>query len=217
MPFKAFLKTYLLTGLIVVVPITITIYIIQALVRVMDDFLQFLPMAYHPDTLLGFHLPGLGLLLVTVMVFLIGLLTHSYLGTKLVGVWDLLVGRIPVVRNIYQAVKQLTEAVFSNTGSHFKQVVMVEFPRPGLYSIGFLSGPVRGELEIKAGPSVMNIFIPCTPNPTTGYYVLVPEKDLIRLQMSVEEAFKLIISGGLVTPNYYPAIVKDRPSIDSTG
>jgi len=216
MSFKAFLKTYLLTGLIVVVPITITIYIIQALVRVMDDFLQFLPRAYHPDTLLGFHLPGLGLVLVTIMVFLVGLLTHSYIGTRLVGLWDLLVGRIPVVRNIYQAVKQLTEAVFSNTGSHFKQVVMLEFPRAGLYSIGFVAGPARGELAFKAGQTVMNIFIPCTPNPTTGYYVLVPEKDLILLQMSVEQAFKLIISGGLVSPNSQPALSKDRPSIDST-
>jgi uncharacterized membrane protein len=216
MSFKAFLKTYLLTGLIVVVPITITIYIIQALVRAMDDFLQFVPKAYHPDTLLGFHLPGLGLLLVTLMVFLVGLLTHSYVGTKVVGLWDLLVGRIPVVRNIYQAVKQLTEAVFSNTGSHFKQVVMVEFPRPGLYSIGFLAGPARGELELKAGQPVMNIFIPCTPNPTTGYYVLIPEKDLILLKMSVEEAFKLIISGGLVSPNPQPGPIKDRPFIEAS-
>ena len=111
MSFKAFLKTYLLTGLVVVVPITITVYIIQALVRVMDDFLGFLPLAYHPDTLMGFHLPGLGLVLVTIMVFLVGLLTHSYVGTKLVAWWDLVVSRIPVVRNIYQALKQFTEAI----------------------------------------------------------------------------------------------------------
>jgi uncharacterized membrane protein len=202
MSFKAFLKTYLLTGLVVVVPITVTIYIIQALVQVMDDFLGFIPTAYHPDTLLGFHLPGLGLVLVTILVFLIGLLTHSYVGTKLVHWWDLVVGRIPVVRNIYQAIKQLTEALFSNTGNHFKQVVMIEFPRAGLYSVGFLAGPVKGELQTKTGEAIMHIFIPCTPNPTTGYYVLVPEKDLIFLEMTVEEAFKMIISSGLVSPDY---------------
>lgn len=201
MQFKAWLKTYLLTGLVVVVPITITIYIIRALIGVMDDFLSFLPLAYHPDTLLGFHLPGLGLVLVTILVFLVGLLTHNYAGKKVVKLWDLMVGRIPVVRNIYQGIKQVTEAVFGNTGNSFKKVVMLEFLRPGQYSLGFLAGPAKGELETKAGPKMMSIFIPCTPNPTTGFYVLVPEKDLIVLDMSVENAFKLIISGGLVSPN----------------
>lgn len=204
MKFKAWLKTYLLTGLIVVVPITITIYIIQALIGVMDEFLTFLPEAYHPDTLMGFHLPGLGLVLVSILVFLVGLLTRNYFGNKVVGLWDQMVGRIPVVRNIYQAIKQITEAVCSNTGSHFKQVVMLEFPRPGLYSLGFLAGPAKGEFEARAGQAIMNIFIPCTPNPTTGYYVLVPEKDLIFLDISVEEGFKQIISAGLVSPNQVP-------------
>jgi uncharacterized membrane protein len=202
MQFKAWLKKYLLTGLIVVVPITITLYIIQALIGIMDNFLTFVPKAYHPDTLLGFHIPGLGLVLVTLLVFLIGLLTHSYVGNKTVQIWDLLIGRIPLVRNIYQAIKQFTEAVFSTTGTHFKQVVMLEFPRRGLYSIGFLAGPARGELETRAGQAVMSVFIPCTPNPTTGYYALVPEKELMYLDMSVEEAFKLIVSGGLVLPNH---------------
>jgi uncharacterized membrane protein len=203
MQFKAWLKKYLLTGLIVVVPITITLYIIQALIGIMDNFLAFVPKAYHPDTLLGFHIPGLGLVLVTILVFLIGLLTHSYIGNKTVEIWDLLIGRIPLVRNIYQAIKQFTEAVFSTTGSHFKQVVMLEFPRAGVYSIGFLAGLAGGELEIKAGQKIMSIFIPCTPNPTTGYYVLAPEKELMYLDMSVEEAFKLIVSGGLVQPNHH--------------
>jgi uncharacterized membrane protein len=192
-----------LTGLIVVVPITITLYIIQALIGIMDDFLTFVPRAYHPDTLLGFHIPGLGLVLVTVLVFLIGLLTHSYVGNKTVQIWDLLIGRIPLVRNIYQAIKQFTEAVFNTTGNHFKQVVMLEFPSPGLYSIGFMAGPARGEIEDRAGQTLMSIFIPCTPNPTTGYYVLVPEKALIYLDMTVEEAFKLIVSGGLILPNHH--------------
>ncbi|MCJ7833721.1 MAG: DUF502 domain-containing protein, partial [Deltaproteobacteria bacterium] len=146
MQFKAWLKTYLLTGLIVVVPITITIYIIKALIGVMDDFLSFVPLAYHPDTLLGFHLPGLGLVLVTIMVFLVGLLTHNYAGNKVIKLWDLMVGRIPLVRNIYQAIKQVTEVIFSNTASSFKKVVMLEFLRPGLYSLGFLAGPAKGEL-----------------------------------------------------------------------
>jgi len=167
----------------------------------MDRFLTFLPHTLHPDVLLGRHIPGLGLVLVTLLVFLVGLLTRNYFGKKLVHLWDLMVGRIPIVRNIYQAVKQLTEAIFSDGARHFKQVVMVEFPRPGLYSLGFVAGPAGGELASKATEKVINVFIPCTPNPTTGYYVLVPEKELIFLEMSVEDGFKTIISSGLVAPN----------------
>jgi uncharacterized membrane protein len=197
---KIWIKNYLLTGLIVVVPVSITIYIIQALIGVMDDFLSVVPQPYHPDTLLGFHLPGLGLVLLTILIFIAGVLTHNYAGKKMVGFWEALVRRIPVVRNIYLALKQFTEAIFMNSGGHFKQVVMLEFPRKGVFSVGFSAGPARGELERQAGEPVWHIFIPCTPNPTTGYYLLAPEKDLLFLQMSLEEAFKLIISGGLIAP-----------------
>jgi uncharacterized membrane protein len=197
---KIWIKNYLLTGLIVLVPITITVYIIQALIGVMDEFLSVLPLRFHPDTLLGFHLPGLGLVLLGILILIVGVLTHNYVGRKLVGLWEALVRRIPIVRNIYLALKQFTEAIFLNSGKHFKQVVMLEFPRPGFLSIGFSVGPARGELEERSGGLLWNVFIPCTPNPTTGYYVLVPEKDLLFLKMSVEEAFKLIVSGGLIAP-----------------
>jgi uncharacterized membrane protein len=214
---KNWIKNYLLTGLIVVVPVAITIYIIQALIGVMDEFLSVIPRPYHPDTLLGFHLPGLGLVLLTILIFMVGVATHNYAGKKMVGFWEALVRRIPVVRNIYQALKQFTEAIFLNSGGHFKQVVMLEFPRKGVYSLGFSAGPARGELERRAGEQIWHIFIPCTPNPTTGYYVLAPEKDLVFLQMSVEEAFKLIISGGLIAPggdcHPSPGSASQRPAI----
>lgn len=197
---RIWLKNYLLTGLIVVVPITITVYIIQALIGVMDEFLSVLPRRVHPDTLLGFHLPGLGLVLLGILILIVGVLTHNYAGRKLVGWWEALVRRIPIVRNIYLALKQFTEAIFLNSGKHFQQVVMLEFPRPGFYSVGFSVGPARGELAGKTGERLWNVFVPCTPNPTTGYYVLVPEKEMIFLTMSVEEAFKLIVSGGLIAP-----------------
>jgi uncharacterized membrane protein len=197
---KIRIKHYLLTGLIVVVPAAITLYIIQALIGVMDQVLSIIPQPYHPDTLLGFHLPGLGLVLLILLIFVVGIATHNYAGKKMVGFGEALVRRIPVVRNIYQALKQFTEAIFLNSGGHFKQVVMLEFPRKGVFSLGFSAGPARGELERQAGERIWHIFIPCTPNPTTGYYVLAPEKDLLLLQMSVEEAFKLIISGGLIAP-----------------
>ena len=196
------IKHYLLTGLIVVVPVAITLYIIQALIGVMDAFLSVIPQPYQPDTLLGFHLPGLGLVLLIILLFVVGIATHNYAGKKMVVFGEALVRRIPVVRNIYQALKQFTEAIFLNSGGHFKQVVMLEFPRKGIFSLGFSAGPARGELERQAGERIWHIFIPCTPNPTTGYYVLAPEKDLLFLQMSVEEAFKLIISGGLIAPRF---------------
>jgi uncharacterized membrane protein len=197
---KIWIKTYLLTGLIVVVPISITVYIIQALIGVMDEFLSVLPRRIHPDTLLGFHLPGLGLVLLGILILIVGVLTHNYAGRKLVGLWEALVRRIPIVRNIYLAIKQLSEAIFLNQGKHFQQVVLLEFPRPGFFSVGFSAGPARGELEEKAGDRLWNVFVPCTPNPTTGYYVLVPERELTFLKMSVEDAFKLIISGGMIAP-----------------
>ncbi|MBI5586453.1 MAG: DUF502 domain-containing protein [Deltaproteobacteria bacterium] len=197
---RNWIKNYLLTGLIVVIPITITIYIIQALIGVIDEFLSVLPLRFHPDTLLGFHLPGLGLVLLGILILIVGVLTHNYAGRKLVGLWEALVRRIPIVRNIYLALKQFTEAIFINSGKHFQQVVMLEFPRPGFFSIGFSVGPARGELKGKSGERLWNVFVPCTPNPTTGYYVLVPEIELIFMTMSVEEAFKLIVSGGLIAP-----------------
>jgi uncharacterized membrane protein len=214
---KNWVKNYLLTGLIVVVPVAITFYIIQALIGVMDEFLSVIPRPYHPDTLLGFHLPGLGLVLLVLLLFIVGIATHNYAGKKMVAFWEALVRRIPVVRNIYQALKQFTEAIFLNSNGHFKQVVMLEFPRKGVFSVGFSAGPAGGELEQRAGERIWHIFIPCTPNPTTGYYVLAPEKDLLFLRMSVEEAFKLIISGGLIAPgtDSHPAngSASRRPSI----
>ena len=197
---RIWLKNYLLTGLIVVIPITITVYIIQTLIGVIDEFLSVLPQRLHPDTLLGFHLPGLGLVLLGILILIVGVLTHNYAGRKLVGWWEALVRRIPIVRNIYLGLKQFTEAIFLNSGKHFQQVVMLEFPRSGFFSIGFSVGPARGELQGQGGERLWNVFVPCTPNPTTGYYVLVPEKDLLFLKMSVEEAFKLIVSGGLIAP-----------------
>jgi uncharacterized membrane protein len=199
---RIWLKNYLLTGLIVVVPITITVYIIQALIGVIDELLSVLPQRLHPDTLLGFHLPGLGLVLLGILILIVGVLTHNYAGRKLVGWWEALVRRIPIVRNIYLGLKQFTEAIFLNSGKHFQQVVMLEFPRPGFFSIGLSVGPARGELQGPGGERLWNVFVPCTPNPTTGYYVLVPEKELLVLKMSVEEAFKLIVSGGLIAPEH---------------
>jgi len=208
---KIWLKNSLLTGLIVVVPITITVYILKVLIDVADGILSVLPPPWHPDSWLKFHFPGLGLVLVTLFIFLVGLLTRNFFGARLVHYGDRLVARIPIVRTVYQSVKQLTEAVLGNSGQSFQKVVLVEFPRSGIYSVGFLAGSAAAELETQTGKKMWSVFIPCTPNPTTGYYVVVPESEVIFLDMTVEEAFKLIISGGLITPTKTPDSSLKRP------
>lgn len=201
MKIKSWLKNSLLTGLIVVVPITITVYILKVLIETTDGLLSFLPPSWHPDAFLKFHLPGLSLVLVMLFIFLVGVLTRNFIGARLIHYGDRLVGKIPLVRTVYLSVKQLTEALFGNSGRSFKKVALVEFPRSGLYSVGFLAGPATTEMETLSGKKMVSVFIPCTPNPTTGYYIVVPEEEVLFLDMTVEEAFKLIISGGLIVPN----------------
>jgi len=189
-----------LTGLAVVVPIGVTIYILFFLIAMMDGFLAIIPAAIHPDRLLGFHVPGLGVLFTILLIFFIGLVTRSWVGNRVVRLGERIFSGIPVVRSIYQGTKQLVDALFTAKAGSFKQVVLLEYPRKGVYTVGFVTGPATGgALDPDVG-NYLNVFVPTTPNPTSGYYLLVPEREVIRTDMTVEEAFKLIISGGLVAP-----------------
>lgn len=194
------LKTYFITGLIVLVPIVLTGYILWVLITLMDDFLNILPPKLHPATYLPWRIPGLGLILTVLLIFFVGLITRSVMGRKLVNLGEYLVSKIPMVRNIYQATKQLSEAIFLPKSEGFRRVVLIEYPRKGLYSLGFVTGITQGEVQDKTQAKVINVFVPTTPNPTSGYYILVPEKDALPLSITVEDAFKLIISGGMVAP-----------------
>jgi uncharacterized membrane protein len=197
---KARIKNYFITGLLAVIPITVTIYILKVFIGMVDKVLIYLPLKYHPDTYLPFHVPGLGLIATVAVVFIVGVVTQSLLGRKLIPIGEWTISKIPVVRNIYLGIKQLVEAVFVQNSKGFKRVVLVECPRKGMWLVGFLTGVTKGEVQDKTKERVVNVFVPTTPNPTTGLYLLVPEKDVINLDMGVEDAFKLIMSGGIVTP-----------------
>jgi uncharacterized membrane protein len=197
---KTSLKNYFLTGLLVILPISITAYVIWVLIRGMDAILKYIPTKYLPETYLRVHTPGLGLILVVILVFVVGLLTRNLVGRKIVQFGENIVDRIPLVRILYTGVKQLLEPLFLQKTNAFKRVALIEYPRRGAYVIGFITGESKGELQNKTSKNMVNVFVPTTPNPTSGFYILIPDDEVILLNMSVEDAFKLIISGGIVSP-----------------
>jgi len=197
---KDIIKRNFLAGILVLVPISFTIYVVLLIFRTVDKLLNYLPPKYNPETYLPFHIPGLGFILAAILIFITGFLARNYIGNKLIQLWENIVNKIPFIRGIYLAAKQLMESVFSKADKNFKQVVLVEYPRKGVYALAFTTGITRGEVQEKTKKKVVNIFVPTTPNPTSGFYLLVPEEELIFLDISVEDAFKLIISGGIVTP-----------------
>ncbi|MFQ5901573.1 MAG: DUF502 domain-containing protein [Thermodesulfobacteriota bacterium] len=197
---RAGFKKYFLAGILVVAPLYLSYYILSILVGFMDHLLTFLPAKFHPDNYLPFHIPGLGVIITVLFVFFVGLIATNIFGKKVLHAWEGLLARIPLIRSVYTGTKQFIETLFVTNNGDFKKVVMIEYPRKGLYSIGFVTGYGTGEVQNLTEERVVNVFIPTTPNPTSGWYVLVPEEDAIHLKMSVEEAFKLIISGGMVSP-----------------
>ena len=194
------LKNCFLTGLLVILPISITVYVVWGLIRAMDAILKYIPAKYLPETYLQIHIPGLGLILVVILVFVVGLLTRNIIGRKIVRLGENIVDRIPLVRVLYTGVKQLLEPLFLQKTNAFKRVALIEYPRRGVYVIGFITGESKGEVQNKTSKNMMNVFVPTTPNPTSGFYILIPEDEVVYLNMSVEDAFKLIISGGIVSP-----------------
>ncbi|MGZ3598096.1 MAG: DUF502 domain-containing protein [Syntrophales bacterium] len=197
---KKKLKQIFLTGLAVTVPIGLTLYILFFLIDIMDSLLRIIPLKYHPDTLLGIHIPGLGTIVTVILIFICGLITASYVGNKIVQYGEDLLYRIPFVRNIYQAIKRFSDTVVMDRRSSFKRVVLVEFPRKGLYTIGFVTGKPVWEIKREIGENLISVFLPTTPNPTSGYLIILPEDELVEVDMSVEEALTYIISVGIVAP-----------------
>ena len=197
---KNALKKIFLTGLAATVPISVTVYVLFITVRMMDSLIQFIPPRFHPDRFLPFHIPGLGIIFTILFIFAVGLVTRSYLGKKFVGLGEWLVDKIPLVRSIYKAVKQFIEALFGDRSMSFRRVVLIEYPRPGIYCIAFVTGIAKGEVQKKTTGTVLNLFVPTTPNPTSGFYLMIPESDVVNLSMTVEDAFTLIISGGMISP-----------------
>ncbi len=194
------LRRYLVAGIIIWVPLIVTVLVVRFLVNLMDRSLVLVPMAYRPDTLLGFHVPGLGVLLTFFVLLVSGMLGANLFGSRLVRLWESLLARIPLVRSIYMGAKQVAETVLSDGSTSFKRVMLVEYPRKGVWSMCFQTSTNLHEIQEKTDDEVICVFVPTTPNPTSGFILFVPRADLIELDMSVDEGLKMIISLGVVVP-----------------
>lgn len=193
-------RKWLLAGLLVVVPIAITIWVLEWIVSTLDKTLLILPSGWHPDKLLGFHIPGFGVLLAIGILLLLGATASNFFGNKLVNWWHALLNRIPVVRSIYSGVKQVSDTLFSESGNAFRKAVLVQWPREGMYTIAFVTGTPGGDAANYLHGDYLSLYVPTTPNPTGGYFVMVKTSDCIELKMSVDEALKYIVSMGVVVP-----------------
>lgn len=198
------IRRYLLAGLLVWLPLGATILIFRFLLNLMDRMLFLLPPAYRPEQFLGFQVPGLGLMLTIALLLVTGIFAANLIGRRLVQIYERVLGRIPFVRSVYGAVKSFAEVVLSGSSTSFKKVVLIEYPRTGLYSVAFQTSEDAEEIQERTGEVVVTVFLPTTPNPTSGYMLFVPRSQAVELDMGVEEALKLIVSLGVVVPRWHP-------------
>ena len=194
------LRSYLLAGLVVWLPIIVTFVILRFIVELLDQTMALLPAAYQPERLIGFHLPGLGVLLSLVVLIATGLIATNFLGQRLVGWSESILERIPLVRSVYNAAKQVINAIFATNGQAFRKVLLVEYPRKDMWSLAFQTGIATEEVNHHTGSEMVSIFVPTTPNPTSGFLMVIPRTDVIELSMTVDEALKFIISLGVMKP-----------------
>ena len=204
---KRRIRNIFITGILITVPVAFTLFILNFLFKLLDDLVVpwFIKTLIEIGTPLpeNFRLPGLGLILIVLLIFVIGVLTKSFLGGKLVQLGEVIVDRIPVVRTLYTGAKQVVTTIAEADTKAFRKVVLVEFPRKGIYSVGFITGTTKGEVQELTDANLVNVFVPTTPNPTSGFLVFVPNEDIIDLTMTVEDGIKFIISVGIVTPEYH--------------
>jgi uncharacterized membrane protein len=199
------MKRYLIAGLLVWVPLGVTFMVIKFLVDLLDKSMLLIPPSYRPEALLGMHIPGLGVVISAIIVLSTGMFVAHFFGNKLIAVWERFLARIPLVRTIYISVKQLLETIFSSTGQSFRKVLLIEYPRRGVWTLALQASADAGEAQARTGMEVINVFVPTTPNPTSGFFLIVPKKDVIELDMSVDDGLKMIMSAGVVVPKW-----KDR-------
>jgi uncharacterized membrane protein len=193
------LQRYFLAGLLVFLPVVITLWFLGWVVALMDGLLDVLPTRLHPNSYLPFAIPGLGAVFTIALILFLGILTKGVATRRFLAAWDNIFVQIPVFRGVYTAVQKLVQTFLGQSQTH-RQVVMIEYPRKGVYTVGFAMGRAWHELEKNNEAPLVNVFVPTTPNPTSGFYLLVPMNDISPLDMSMEEALKLITSGGLITP-----------------
>lgn len=194
------MKKYLITGLLIWIPLVITIWVLKLIVDALDQTLLLLPPEFRTENWLGLHVPGMGVVMTLVIVFLTGLFTTNLLGARLVHFWHDILHRIPVVNSIYSSVKQISDTVFSSSSQAFRKALLVQWPRDGMWTIAFLTGVPGGDVVNHLQGEYLSVYVPTTPNPTGGYFVLVRRADVIELDMSVDAALKYIISMGVAPP-----------------
>ncbi len=205
------LQRYLVAGILVWVPLAVTFALVYLAVDITDNTLLLIPEQYRPDSLLGFHIPGLGVILALIVLLVTGVLAANFVGRALVGGWESLLERIPFVRAVYSAAKKFSEIVFSDSSESFKKVLLIEYPRKGLFSLAFQTATDLGEVQARTGEDVVCCFVPTTPNPTSGLIIIVPKKDVTELDMEIDEALKMIISLGVVVPTWSRDQTADLP------
>jgi len=201
------IKRYFITGLLIWVPLVITGWVLSLIISTLDQSLRLLPDTVHPQTLFGFAIPGAGAVLTLAMILLTGLLAANFIGQKLVGWWDKLLARIPVVNSVYKAVKQVSDTLFAPNGNAFRKALLVQYPRHGSWTIAFLTGQPGGDLVNHLEGPYVSVYVPTTPNPTSGFFLMMPTKDVIELDMTVDEALKYIISMGVVAPPPHARVI----------
>ena len=195
------LRTIIVAGLLVWIPLGLTIFVIKLLIDLLGQTYLLIPPALRPENLIGFEIPGIGVVVAIIVVLLTGLVTANYFGKRIVESWDSFLDRIPLVRSIYSPLKKFSELVLSDQTQSFSKVLLIEYPRKGIYSLCFQTSKELGEVQNQSGEEMVCVYIPTTPNPTSGYIVLVPQNEVQELKMSVEDALKMIISLGVVVPD----------------
>ena len=194
------MRKYFITGLLIWIPLVITIWVLKLVVDVLDQSLLLLPAAWQTENWLGVHIPGLGAILTVVIVFVTGVFATNFFGAQLVELWHEILHRIPVVNSIYSSVKQISDTLFSSSGQAFRKALLVQWPQEGMWTIAFLTGTPGGGVANHLPPDSVAVYVPTTPNPTGGYFVIIARKNVIELDMSVDQALKYIISMGVVPP-----------------
>ncbi len=194
------MKRYFITGLLIWIPLGITVLVLSWLINTMDHSLDLLPTRLRPEALWGFHVPGIGMVVMVLVVFLTGLLAANFIGQRLVRFWEGVLARIPVVKSIYYGVKQVSDTVLADTGQAFRKVLLVQYPRNGSWTIAFQTGRPGGDVVNHLRGEYVSVYVPTTPNPTSGFFLMMPRSDVVELDMTVDEALKYVISMGVVSP-----------------
>ena len=198
------IKRYFITGLLIWVPLAITAWVVSLIAGAADHSLRLLPASMHPHNLIGFDIPGAGIVVTLVIIFITGLLAANFIGQRLVNWWEKLLARIPVINSIYNGVKQVSDTLFSTSGMAFRRALLVRYPHQGAWAIAFLTGEPGGDVVNHLGVEHVSVYVPTTPNPTSGFFLMLPKSDVIELDMDVDEALKYIISMGVVAPPTQP-------------